>query len=74
MLPVPVQKSVRERHFMNHLVTCLVNVSSVNRESVQKRCFWEHFVTELVVPISAGEVFERDRLQHILPASASCAR
>lgn len=42
-------------------------------KSVQKRRFWEHFVTELVVPVSAGEVFERDKLQHILPASASCA-
>ena len=47
---LPEQKSVRERHYMNHLVTCLVNVTGVNRESVFGRV-WRRILSKLLAPL-----------------------
>lgn len=40
---VPVQKSVRERRFMGHIVTCLVNASGVNRKKCSKETGFSTF-------------------------------
>ena len=64
MLPVPVQKSVRERRFMNHLVTYLVNVSGVNRESVC-RSVWRRILSMFLALVQKS-VRERRFMNHLV--------